>query len=481
MDNYQAHKRLTYTSVKWNIFVKLISEGLIFTIGIMLMRLINPSEFGLLGMVTVVTGFLNVFKDFGLGNSLIQKKNIDKIDSSTIFWFSFFIGATLTILLIFTRSFIVKFYHEPKLNEIIIALAPLFIIGALGRTHQFILRKKLLFKKIFFIEAISIGTSGIISIYLAFKGYGVWALIILHLSRILLNTIITWFITNFFPLFKFSISRFKEHWKFGFPLLGNQIFNYITRNSDRLLIGKYLGSESLGFYSRGNNTILMPTRQIIGVIAPVLFPSFSLIKDQKTRIKQIYLKSIKISTFFIFPLMGLIIIFSKPIVSLVFGNQWIPMAPLLRILPLIGAIDSITHLSGSLFLSQGKVKTLATINIIRGIASIIVFYIGSQHSIEIVAWGLVGVFLLYMIPRLYYGGKSINCGLNEIYESILPNLFSSFISITIFIFFNNFITFPSNYLLLLWFIGFVILWLLLNIIIDKNNIISIINSLKQIK
>ena len=120
-----------------------------------------------------------------------------------------------------------------------------------------------------------------------------------------------------------------------------------------------------------------------------------------------------------FPLLGLIFIYAKPFVNILFGDQWTPLIPLIKIFTILGAIESLDKFSGALFLSQGKVKILATINILRGLASILAFYIGAQYNISFVAWGIVVVFLLFFVPRLYYGGKSIDCNLNEIFKNYI--------------------------------------------------------------
>ena len=478
----ETHSKDTLSSIKWNLLLKVFSQILVFIVGIILMRILSPSDFGLLAMVTVLTGFLDVFKDFGLGNSLIYKSKIDNIDTNSIFWFSLVLASFIT-LIVFSSSFLIaNFYNEPKLTALTMSISVLFIINALGNTHFILLRKNLKYKKIFISQFSSILISCMVALYMAYCDFGVWSLVGMQLTKSLINTIIIWMLSEYKPEFIFSIERLKEHWKFAYPLLGNKIFNYWTRNSDRFFIGKYLGSEQLGFYSRANNIIVMPTNQLISIISPILFPSFSRIKDEKLRIKNIYLKALRVITFLIFPIMGIVFVFAEAIVYTLFGNQWISLIPLLKILTILGAIESMTKISGSLFLSQGKVKTLATINILLGIGSIIAFFIGVQYNIKVVTCGLVIVFLLYMIPRLYYGGKSINCSLIEIFQSILPLFVSTIITIVSALFINVLLKDLSNFNILLFGIPtFIAIWIFINLLINRATIKLFFSLIKKLK
>tara|TARA_B110000027_G_C16120037_1_gene302311 strand:+ start:3751 stop:5208 length:1458 start_codon:yes stop_codon:yes gene_type:complete len=481
---YTQHTKDTLLGVKWNFLVRVFSQISLFIVGIILMRILSPSDFGLLAMITVLTGFFVVFKDFGLGNSLIHKGKIDDLDINTIFWFSLSLGSFLTLLVFSSSSFIANFYNEPKLVDLTRCISLLFVIGAFGDTHFILLRKNLEYKKIFIVEISSVIISSAVALYLAYNNWDVWSLVGMQFSKALTNSIIIWIISEYKPKFIFSYVRLKEHWKFAYPLLGNKIFNYWTRNSDRFFIGKYLGSEQLGFYSRANNLIVMPTSQLISVVAPILFPSFAKIKDDKLRIKKIYLSALRMTTFLIFPLMGLIFVFAKPMVHTLFGDQWIILIPLIKIFTILGVIESMTKISGSLLMSQGNIKTLATINILLGIGSIIAFFIGSQYNIRIVTWGLILVFLLYLIPRLYYGGKSINCNLNEIFQSILPLFVSTVITIVSTLSINLLLKDLSNFNILLFGIPtFIVIWIFINFLINRATIklfFSLIKKLRKI-
>jgi len=479
--DHKSHTNKTLSGIKWNIIGRILSQASVLIVGIILMRLLLPEDFGTLSMVLVFTGFLSVFTDFGLGSALIYKKDIERSDIDTIFWVSNLLGIFLSILLFIGSPLIAAFYNAPELVLLASVMSLIFVINSLGRTHITLLRKRLLFKQVFLIEIISVFGSSALAIFLAYAGKGVWALVGLHLSKGLMKSTSAWIIVNYIPSFSLSLIRFKEHWNYAYPLLGNQIFNYWTRNADRFFIGKFLGSEQLGFYSRANSLISKPTKEVVAVLGSVLFPSFSLIKDDTIRIKQIYLSAARITTFFILPFLGVIVVFAKPLVQIGLGIKWLPIVPLLMIFPLIGALESFGRLSSSLFLSQGKVRSLAIINILRGSVMIIAFFVGAQYSIQVVAWCLVIVSFIFLIPKLYYGGKSISCSVNEILISIFPNFLAVLVTMVITYFIiNNITLFQDSIFLPVKLLLFGLLYLFVNFAIDQSIIKLVIRTVKRL-
>ena len=392
----------SYSAVKWNGINSLFSQAVTFILGALLMRLLAPEDFGLLGMVTVFTGFLNVLKDSGLGSSLIYRKTLKPDDINTVFWFNVFMGLLLSLFL-FSMSYpLAIYYEEIRLNDIVKVYSLIFTVSASTIVPTALLTKYLQFKKKFIVESFSVILSGVLGVFMALANYGVWSLIAMHLFRVSLHALILWFIFPFKPQLAFSFSVLKSHFGYSLPVFGTKSFNYWTRNADNLFIGKLLGSEALGFYSRAFFFVTFPVQRFTNVLGGVLFPVMTQGDYTKNRIRQLLIRAIRLVALVTFPLMGLLIVSAEPFILLVFGSQWLPMLPALRILSVLAMLESVLVLTTPVFYALGATKLNFKISVVLGLVNILIFYVGAQYSIETVAWLLLVSTSLFTLPRVYF-------------------------------------------------------------------------------
>jgi len=417
--------------VKWNALNSSFSQITVIITGLILMRLLSPADFGLIGMITVFTGFLGMLKDSGLGASLIYKQNLTQADKDTVFWFNVTVGFLLTISFYFCSGLIANYYEEPKLNTLVKAFSLTFAVSSLSQAHFTLLKKDMAFKQIFKVEFAGILVSTILTIVAAFYGLGVWSLVILHLGRSIIISINIWFFRNYTPSFKYSFELLKEHLKYSLPLLGTRSFNYWTRNADNFFIGKLLGSQALGFYSRAFFFVSMPTQKISSIIGGVIFPSLSKMQKDKKKSSELFLKAMQMTSFITFPLLGGLIVLAEPFVLTAFGEKWLPIVFTLQILSVLSMQESVFVYITPIFLAMGATKFMFRISVLLGITNIIVFYIGALHSIELVALLLVIVSSIYLFPKLYYVNRLINLKLilifRALFNTFMLNLFSMFL------------------------------------------------------
>lgn len=465
-----THKKQTVSGIKWNLLNQTITQGITFVISLTLMRMLAPEQFGLIGMVTIFSGFLTVFRDFGLGNAIIQKKGINIQDKSTIFWVTLVVGFFLSTILVVLSPLLADFYDEPRITSIARALSLLFFLQALGSTHNALLRKKLLYKNLFWVNTSAVLIGGTAALIAAHQDYGLWALVIQQVVTDLLTTIALWLVFPFRPRFIFSLIHLKHHLKFGLPMVGTQSVNYWSRNADNLLIGRFLGADLLGIYSRAYSIMMLPLSRVSGVISSVMFPSLSMIQDDLDRVKKIYLKMSRVIAFFTFPIMGMLIVVAEPFVKLVLGEQWIGMVPVLQILSIVGAIQSVATLNGNIFMSQGKTALDFKVNIVSNFIIVLAFLIGVQYGIIEVAWTyLIAVFII-ILPQWYIMGKLISCKLLEIIKNILPHIFIAVVLTVSSSFTLGLIADTTNLIkLIVGVIEFGLGWLLFMWIFSKNN------------
>lgn len=423
------------------------------------MRMLGPEQFGLLGLVTVFTGFLAAFNDFGLSSALIQKKDIDEVDKSTIFWVSMVLGLVLAIIFIILSPYLAVFYDEPKITAIGRVLGFLFILQAIGSTHNALLRKSLFFKRIFWVNTSAVLVGGVVALIVAYKGYGVWALVIQQIIAGGMTAIILWIVSPFRPKLIFSQTRLKLHLRFGLPLVGTQSVNYWARNADNLLIGRFLGTGALGIYSRAYSIMMLPVSRITGVISSVMFPSFSLIQEDIKRVKQIYLKISRVISFVTFPLMGALIVVAEPFVLVVLGSQWKEMVFPLQILSVIGALQSIISLNGNIFMSQGRNKLAFKITMVSSLIVVCGFIIGVQYGLQELVLVYLFVTLVTMIPVWFLLGKIINCSIKEILDNVSVQFLFAGGLVTILLYVKSWVVFPDFAHLVTWSALFCVSWL----------------------
>lgn len=389
-----------------------------------LSRLLLPSDFGLIAMVTLATGFLVVLRDFGFGAALVQKKEVSQEEYSSVFWLNVIVGSFLSILIWLSAPFIASFYSEPALEGITKSLSFTFLLTSAGIVLNNILIKQMEFKQIFYRSLLSTLVSGIATIILALNGFGYWALIAQVYFNTISNLLFTYSKVRWRPSFLFKKKLIKDMMPFSLPLIGNQSLNYWTRNVDNLLIGKVFGSADLAFYNRAYSLMLLPVKQITGTITKVLFPSFSLIQDDIEQIRRIYFKVSGVIALLAFPLMTYLFVMGKEVILLLYGETWLRTVPIFKILCLLGMLQSIGALIGNVFISQGKTGLLMRIGLLsKGI--MISGIIGGVFlgSVYTVALCYVSSSLLAFIPETYYLAKILKTTLVK----VLSNLLNQFI------------------------------------------------------
>ncbi len=347
-------KSKTISGIAWSIVDNVTKLLLTLFIASILARLLKPDDFGVIAMIFVFTGFLKILRDFGLGASVIQKTNPTSKELDSLFWVTVGFGVFVTLILIGFSDTIASFYELPKLSKLIKVISAAMFLGSVSIIPEALIKKDLDFKSLFYRNIGNLIISGSITILMAYNGYGVWALIFKEIIFNFLLIIFNFSLVKWRPSFSFDYNSIKSYLNFSMPLFGENSLNYFVRNIDNLLIGKLLGGAILGYYSKAYSLMLLPVRQISGSIANVMFPSFSIIKNDKPKVWMGYMNVVKIVSFVNFPLMISLYFFATEIVLLLLGSQWLEVIPMIKALCFLGSIQSIGTLAGSIYNSQGK-------------------------------------------------------------------------------------------------------------------------------
>jgi len=413
----------TLKSLKWSGIGQVVKQLMYFMIYIVLARLLTPQDFGIIGMVMVFTGFVQIFSELGLGAALVQKLDLDERHLSSVFWVNLGTGVLLTGVIATSAPLIAAFYGNPVLRPITMVIALNFFIGSFKVVQNALLQKKMDFQKLACVEIIGAFIAGFVAISMALMGFGVWSLVVQSLLFTLVSVVMIWIFSSWRPVFCWDAKAVKELVGFSSNLLGFNVLNYWVRNFDNLLVGKFIGPWALGIYTRAYGLMLLPVSQISAVISRVMFPALSSIQEEVERVKKVYLRSTRIIALFSFPLMVGLFVLAEPFIIAVLGEKWRQVVPVLQILCISGLGQSVGSTVGWIYNSQGRTDLQFKWGMFSAAVRIIAFTIGLH-------WGIIGVASAYVIsgyvilwyPAWTIPGKLINLSFFE----MLKNLSSVF-------------------------------------------------------
>lgn len=411
-------RKKTLSGVRWTASARIIQQLIQFGVIILLMRLLTPEAFGLIGMIIVITGFVGIFSDAGFGAALIQKKEIDERHRSSVFWVNVLIGTLLTLIIGISAPLVASFYNEPALIDLTRFIALQFFISSLNTVQRSILQREMDFHKLTVAQISTQVISGGIAVTLALLGFGVWSLAWQSLISVGADVVLIWKLSSWRPKFIYEGKAVRDLLKFSSNLLGFNIINYWARNADDLLIGRFVGSAGLGIYTRAYSMMLLPISQVTYVLSQVMFPALSRIQDDKERVKRIYLQANRIIGLVSMPMMCGLFVVAEPFVISLFGEKWAEVIPVLQILCFVGIKQPLESTTGWIFQSQNKTDIQFRWNIIVSTVTILAFIIGLK-------WGVIGVATAYAIrsyiiwyPSIRIPGRIINMTFSEFVRNV---------------------------------------------------------------
>jgi O-antigen/teichoic acid export membrane protein len=383
----------------------LIAQGFQFITFIILGRLLSPSDFGLMALALFFTGIMRAIVEFGLGMSIIQNKENNVIQNDSIFWVSLLLGVTVAIITFASSSIISSISNSPELNTIIKLLSIIYLIDSLKIVPNALLVKSYQFRKLTVINVYNGILYGIITIILAYFGFGVYSLVIGYLISALFSSVQIFFSSRYFPSFTFKISSIRHNIKFGFYLTLSSVLGYFSENIERFIIGKYLGVTELGYYNFSQRLVNYPRQIISQNLGKVLFPAFSEIQNDKERLKAAYLKVIRILFILVVPFLFFASIISDYWIPLFFGSKWNDAVIPFIILSFSGAIAAIGSPLGNVYIAKGKTKMELYFTITTLILTTVLYFSFSPYGLLFLCVANVIYRLLSLLIVLWLSGK----------------------------------------------------------------------------
>jgi len=370
-----------------------------------LARLLGPAEFGLVGMVTAITGALSLFKEFGLSAATVQRATITDDQLSTLFWINVLVGLVLVAVSAGLAPFVASFYHEPRLFAVMIALSSAFLFNAAGVQHSALLQRQMRFTALAAVEVSSLAIASAISIISAWRGHGYWALVAWSVSAPLASTVMTWVLSGWIPGVPRLQTEMPSSMRFGGIVTLNGVVVYFAYNLDKILLGRFWGAGVVGSYGRAYQLTTLTMDSINAGVGGVAFPVLSRLQDDPPRLRNYFLNGYSLVLGLTLPLTAACALFAGDLVPIVLGPRWDEAIPICRLLAPAVLVFAIINPPGWLLVSLGMVGRSLRIALVIAPLVIAGYVAGLPYGPRGVAFGYSAAMVLWVVPHLLWSTR----------------------------------------------------------------------------
>jgi PST family polysaccharide transporter len=395
MDEMEDLRGQAMRGVSWSFVKQWGEQAVALLVLFVLARLLEPADFGLFAIANVFVLIVNTLMDQGFGAAVVQRADLEDGHLDTAFWTNVLLGISLAIVMLFGARFVSVVFSQPELDVVIRWLALIVIIGSLRTTATAVLRRNLMFGRLAMFSIVSALAGGFVGIVLALLGFGVWSLVGQQVSRALAGLIMVWLLVDWRPGINVSRRHFRDLWQFGIHVTAANLVQSVNRRLDVLLIGFFLGTQSVGLYSVGRRIVeglIMGFSQAVGQVA---LPTFSKMQDDKERMADAFLSVVQMMSVVSFPVFALLAVLAPNLIPTVLGEQWLSGAPVLTALAICGIIASILWFNSTLMLANGKSSWRLGWTVANTVGNVVAFFMSFGWGIVAVAIGFAARAYLF--------------------------------------------------------------------------------------
>lgn len=415
-----------YSAVRWSAVTSWGSQAIQLATSIVLARILAPDNFGLLAMAMIVTGFVDCVRNFGFIQVIIQRQEIGAVLLSSLFCAILAISCLMAVGMASLSPVFSWVYNDPRIGPIIVALSATFVISGLGIVPSSLLTRQMSFDRIAAVTGGKIFISSVVSILLALCGWEVWAMVWGSIAGVAVHTASLYLLCPWRPRLLFDWAEVRTVLPFAMNLTGSHIFNYVTQNADKFIIGVFLDATSLGFYAIAARLLKFSVMAVSNVLGRVLLPAYSRMQDDDARLKSAFLRVCSAIGLGICPMMLGLMAVAGPFVQVLLGSQWHPAVPLLRVLAPLAIVQAIEALARQLFVVKGRADLAFRWGVTAGTLCICSFFVG-------INWGILGVAISYLLTNamLMIIGCQIafrlvdGLALRDLYKALMPYVYCS--------------------------------------------------------
>lgn len=411
----------------WRFSERMLAQIVTFIVSIVLARLLSPEEYGTVTLIMIFITIADVFANAGFGNALIQKLNVDNIDYSSVLYVSIIVSIILYFILYFTAPFIGAFYNDQTICTALRVLALRIPIASFNSVQQAYVSKNMMFKRFFFSTLFGTLLSGIIGCIMAYLGFGIWALIAQYLVNTIVNTLILWFTVKWRPNLVFSFKRVKSLFSYGWKLLVSSLLDTGYNQLRSLVIGVRYSSSDLAYYNRGQQYPQLLVTNINASISSVLFPAISQNQNNLSVVKNMTRRAIKTSSYILWPLMFGLAVISKPLVSLMLTDKWLPCVPFIQIACFTYGFWPIHTANLEALKAIGRSDLFLKLEIIKKCFGVFLLVVSMNYGVMAIALSLVVSTVVSSLINSYPNSKLLNYGYAQQIKDMIPSIILSFL------------------------------------------------------
>lgn len=397
----------------WTLLQQFGYQGINFVVQLLLARILLPEAFGIIALLQVFISVSNNLIDSGMASSLIRNKDLDERDYSTVFYLNIGVAVFLYGVMFVSSPFIANFYNIPILTDVVKIYCLSFVINAFSIIQVTKLTKEMRFKRQMFIQLPSLVISGIVSVYLAYSGWGVWSIVTYNLLLNLLTSLQYWLRSTWRPKFIFDMKKLKYHFNFGYKLSLASLLNSVFDNIYGVVIGKVFSPQTLGYYNRAEMFQLFPSRNISTALEKVTYPMFAQIQDDNEKLKKYYRQIFNMVVFFLTPTMVFLSVIAEPLFRFLLTEKWLPMVPYFQILTIVGVLHPFQRYNVNILRVKGRSDLVLKLNIIRKLVLIITIVIGIRYGIYGILISQCVYSVICVFLNTMYSAAMINYPLKE--------------------------------------------------------------------
>lgn len=426
MEN-QNTKFKVLSSLIWKLMERGGTQGIQFIVQIALARLLVPNDYGIIALIAIFITIANIFVQSGFNTALIQKKNADDADFSSVFYLSLFVAGFLYLFFFFTAPYVAAFYGISQLTSVLRILSITLFLGAFNSIQNAVVSRNMQFKMLFFSSLGAIVVSGTIGITFAYIGFGVWALVAQQLTNQFMITLILWFTVKWRPTLIFSFKRLKGLFSYGWKLLLSSLIENLYMNFCSLIIGKIYNPDILGFYNRGDQFPQIIVINIDSSIQSVMLPALASEQDNRKRVKDMVRRSIVTSSFIVFPIMSGLFVTAESLVKILLTDKWLPCVPFIQIFCIYYALWPIHTANLQAINALGRSDIFLKLEIAKKIVGIFILGVSIFHGAYAIAIGILINGIISTFINAYPNLKLFNYRYIDQWKDIMPSLFLSFV------------------------------------------------------
>lgn len=415
-------KEKTISGMMWGAVGKVGTLTINFLTNLVLARLLMPEDFGAIAMLAIFLAVSNIFIQGGLGAALIQKKNPDHLDYSTVFYWNLVVAAIFYLILYVSAPLIADYYALPLVKPLLRVQSLVLLIQSFSIVQYTQLQKQMNFKALAIRNMAAALAGTLAAIPLALRGFGAWSLVASTILASIVNVLLLWKMSNWRPKLEFSFTSLKTLFGFGGLMLLSSLTETLYTNLQGLIIGKRFSAGDLGYFSQAKKLEEIPVTGLSSIVNDVTFPAFSSLQDDPDRLLAGMRKSTKALTFLNFPMMILLMIVAQPLICLLYGSKWEPSAPYFQILCISGLIYAVNTLNTNVIKSLGKGQIYFFVQITKRVLGIALILFGVRFGIYGLLWAVTIVAYISFVINALVNKKLIDYGLFRQVVDITPNL-----------------------------------------------------------